>query len=184
MESMNSTVAANLRRIRAERQLSLDRLAELTGVSKSMLGQIERGEASPTITTVWKIANGLKVSFSAFLEQDGPVNQLVDGAELTSLIEDSGKYTVLPFFCVDHQRNFEIYSVNIKPGGVLEAEPHFAGTQEYIIVYSGVLTMLVDGASTVVHAGQGFRFDAAVRHGYRNDGPDDVNCCMVLHYKN
>ena len=67
MEDLTLLIAQNLKRIREEKRLSLDRLAELTGVSKSMLGQIERGESSPTVATVWKISNGLKVSFTALL---------------------------------------------------------------------------------------------------------------------
>ena len=58
MENFNIVFAKNLKRIREDRKLSLDKVADLTGVSKSMLGQIERGDSNPTITTVWKIANG------------------------------------------------------------------------------------------------------------------------------
>ncbi|MEN6483123.1 MAG: helix-turn-helix transcriptional regulator, partial [Anaerolineaceae bacterium] len=67
MEDATLLIAKNLKRIREERKLSLDRLSDLTGVSKSMLGQIERGESSPTISMVWKITNGLKISFTTLL---------------------------------------------------------------------------------------------------------------------
>jgi len=68
MENMQLILASNLRRIREERRLSLDKVSELTGVSKSMLGQIERGESNPTLQTVWKIANGLRVSLTDLTE--------------------------------------------------------------------------------------------------------------------
>ena len=68
MDAMSSMIAANLKRIRKEKKLSLDNAAEMTGVSKSMLGQIERGESSPTVATLWKIATGLHISFTALLE--------------------------------------------------------------------------------------------------------------------
>lgn len=58
-----------LRKIRAERGLTLEEAAALCGVSKPMLSQIERGKSVPTITTLWKIATGLKVPLSAFLNQ-------------------------------------------------------------------------------------------------------------------
>ncbi len=182
MDQLNTVVGANLKRLRAERQISLDRLSDLTGVSKSMLGQIERGETSPTINTIWKIANGLKVSFSAFLERDEPASQLVDRVDVTPLIEDEGKYVVLPFFGVEGQRNFEMFSFTIQPGGKIEAEPHFAGTQEFIMVYEGVLTIWVDGQKSQVKTGQAFRFDADVEHGYVNEGSETMRGCMVLYY--
>ncbi len=52
---------------------SLEKIAEMTGVSKTMLGQIERGEASPIITTVWKIVNGSKISFSTRIDTPQPI---------------------------------------------------------------------------------------------------------------
>ena len=62
MEKLNFVISQNLKRIREDMHWSLDKLSQETGVSKSMLGQIERGESNPTVATVWKISNGLKVS--------------------------------------------------------------------------------------------------------------------------
>lgn len=64
-----SQIANQLKSAQKQR-LSLDATAQLTGVSKAMLGQIERGESSPTIATLWKIASGLEASFSAFFAND------------------------------------------------------------------------------------------------------------------
>ena len=55
-------VAKNIRRLREESKLSMDELSKLSGVSKSMLAQIERGEGNPTISTLWKLS---KVPFDA-----------------------------------------------------------------------------------------------------------------------
>ena len=52
LEDINAVLAENLRRMRENRRLSLDAVARLTGVSKSMLGQIERGEVNPTVSTM------------------------------------------------------------------------------------------------------------------------------------
>ena len=63
-----TTIGERLRVIRTNMNLSLDETAKLTGVSKPMLGQIERGQSVPTITTLWKIATGLKKPLSSFLD--------------------------------------------------------------------------------------------------------------------
>ena len=55
MDQMNQIVAKNIKRLREERKLSMDELSKLSGVSKSMLAQIERGGGNPTISTLWKI---------------------------------------------------------------------------------------------------------------------------------
>lgn len=66
MEELNLKIGDRLKEIRIRRQMSLENVAELTGVSKPMLGQIERGQSTPTINTLWKIATGLKVPLSSF----------------------------------------------------------------------------------------------------------------------
>lgn len=56
-----------LKTLRQARGWSLTQAAEQTGVSKAMLGQIERQESSPTVATLWKIATGFNVPFSVFM---------------------------------------------------------------------------------------------------------------------
>ena len=65
MNSMNLIVARNIKRLREEKKLSMDELAKLSGVSKSMLAQVERGEGNPTLSTLWKLSSGMKVPFNA-----------------------------------------------------------------------------------------------------------------------
>ena len=60
MEKNSLQIGERLKEIRKTRGLTLDAVSEMTDVSKPMLGQIERGQASPTINTLWKISNGLK----------------------------------------------------------------------------------------------------------------------------
>jgi transcriptional regulator with XRE-family HTH domain len=60
-------VGSNLRRIRTMRGLSLERLARASGVSRAMLGQIELGQSTPTINTIWKIARALNCQFSVLI---------------------------------------------------------------------------------------------------------------------
>ncbi len=67
--NINSIIAENLKTLRTERNLSLGQLAELSNISKVMLSQIEKGDTNPTINTLWKIANGLKVPYTLLLEQ-------------------------------------------------------------------------------------------------------------------
>ncbi len=69
MKEINDIIAENLKLYRKQNGYSLEYLSVLTEVSKTMLGQIERKESVPSITTLWKIAEGLKVSF-AELTQD------------------------------------------------------------------------------------------------------------------
>ena len=66
---VTNIVASNVKSIREQKKLTLDAAAELTGVSRSMLAQIEKGDVNPTISVLWKIANGYKVSFTSLVER-------------------------------------------------------------------------------------------------------------------
>lgn len=82
-------------------------MAELTGVSKTMIGQIERGESTPTITTLWKIANGLKVSFSELIHSPLPEIKVVRKEDAQVLTEDDGRYRVYTTFPFDDRGNLK-----------------------------------------------------------------------------
>lgn len=182
MEDLTLLVAQNLKRIREEKKLSLDKLADLTGVSKSMLGQIERGDSSPTIATVWKIANGLKVSFTSLLETPQSDTTLIHQAEIAPMIADDGKYRLFPFFPIEEGRRFEIYTVEIDPGGSLSAEAHPSGTQEFLTLFAGRLTLRVDQQEYELAEGDSIRFHADRPHAYQNSGESLVKISMVIHY--
>jgi XRE family transcriptional regulator, regulator of sulfur utilization len=182
MEEINNLVAQNLKSLRDEKNLSLDGLAELTGVSKSMLGQIERGDSSPTIATLWKIANGLKVTFSALLDAPQSDTTLLRRGEVTPFLEDNGKYRLFPLFPITENRPFEIYTIELDPGGYLSAEPHPAGTQEFITLYDGELTIRAGQDEYTLHAGDSIRFKADRPHAYHNSGQALARLHLVMHY--
>ena len=182
MDELNELIAQNLKRIRKERKISLDRVAELTGVSKSMLGQIERGNSSPTVATVWKIANGLKVSFTALMSSPQSDISVIEKANIKPLIEDNGKYRLYPLFPIESDRSFEIYCVEIKPGGYLSAEAHPAQTTEFITVYSGELTIRVRDRELQIAEGNSIRFKADYSHAYHNSGKKLTVLNLVIDY--
>ena len=184
MEDATLLIAKNLKRIREERKLSLDRLSDLTGVSKSMLGQIERGESSPTISMVWKITNGLKISFTTLLSTPQSDISIIQKSEIKPLIENDGKYRVFPFFPIEEGRRFEIYRIEIDAGGSMYADPHPEGAQEFILVFSGEVTIRVDNQEKIIAEGNSIRFRADKFHSYMNTGTDLVLISMVIHYPN
>lgn len=182
LENLNVLVALNLKRIRKERKLSLDNVAQMTGVSKSMLGQIERGESNPTITTVWKIANGLKISFTELIKSPQDNTVIVKKEDIEPLIEDNGRYRLYPFFPYENTREFEIYTVEIEKDGYLSAEAHGDGTEEFITVFEGELTIRVNYEEFTVKEGDSIRFKADKPHTYYNSGNRITRVSMVIYY--
>ena len=65
---LHQAVAGNIHRIRKSQRLSMDRAAELAGISVSMWGQVERGSVNPTLAVLGKIAAGLHVPLELLIE--------------------------------------------------------------------------------------------------------------------
>lgn len=182
MEDIHLILAKNLKSIRESKKMSLERVAELTGVSKTMIGQIERGESSPTIKTIWKIANGLKISFTSLINNPQPDTKIVLRSEIQTLTEDNGKYRVYPYFPFEDDRRFEVYSVEIEKGGMLCADSHREGTEEFITVFEGELTVRVNNMQYTVKSGDSIRFKADRPHTYHNSGGSLTRLSMIIYY--
>ena len=182
MDELTERVSRNLAAIRGERRYSLDDLAALTGVSKSMLRQIERGDSSPTITTLWKIANGLKVSFTSLVKEETGGVSVVENSAGIPLVEKDKSYQLFPLFPFEADRKFESYFVEIRKGARLESEGHRGGVEEYLFVSSGSLQLRVRGRSFRVDRDHSIRFTASGPHSYENRGATLVRMIMLIYY--
>ncbi len=182
MQEIHLVIAKNLKMLRESKKLSLEKVSELTGVSKTMIGQIERGESAPTITTIWKIANGLKISFTSLIHHPQPDTIVVSKSDIQVLSEDNGKYRVHPHFLFEDDKRFEIYSVEIDPGGFLRADAHMEGTEELLTIFDGELTIRVNDEEHTVRSGDSIRFKADRPHSYENSGDILSRLSMVLYY--
>ena len=89
---INSAVSKNIKNIREKKKLTLDSASSVTGVSRSMLAQIEKGDVNPTISVLWKIANGYKVSFTELIENKDENADFISLSSVTPFIEDEGRY--------------------------------------------------------------------------------------------
>ncbi len=175
-------IAANTRRFREQKKLTLDAAAGLTGVSRSMLAQIEKGEVNPTISVLWKIANGYKVSFTSLVEERGDAVRVIRAQKMQPLEEDGGRYRNYPIFSFDEKKLFELYRIVIDPQGALSAQPHLKGTEEYITVFCGQAEIRVAEETFLLEKGDSVRFCADVPHGYRNPGSETAELSMLIFY--
>lgn len=179
---LTNVVAANIRSVREGKKLTLDMAAELTGVSRSMLAQIEKGDVNPTISVLWKIANGYKVSFTSLVERKEDGVRLLRGKDTKPLKADEGRYLNYPVFPFDEKTLFETYRIVIEPRGSLEAQPHLKGSEEYITVFSGQVEIsLADGAFRLSE-GDAVRFPADQPHSYLNIGQTRAELSMLIYY--
>lgn len=179
---LNALIGQRLKHIRVTKGLSLDRVAELTGVSKPMLGQIERAQSNPTVSTLWKIAEGLKVPFSAFIEEPPQVIKRVSEDDVSPIQEDEDRYEVYPLFPTEDGKPFEIFLVKLKPGCAYSSNAHPIGVEEYFWVTKGKLTLVCHETSYTIEERQGIRFRADTPHKYINETSNETFLIMVIYY--
>ncbi|MCC8025933.1 MAG: XRE family transcriptional regulator [Clostridium sp.] len=181
MNSMNLVVAKNIRRLREENKLSMDELSKLSGVSKSMLAQIERGEGNPTISTLWKLSNGMKVPFDALTVRPKSPYEIVKTSELQPLLEDGGRVRNYSVFPDDENRRFAVYYLELEEGSYWESEPHLKGTTEFITIFAGCIEINTGGQRFMVSEGESIRFKADTLHSYKNTGGGTAVLHMILY---
>jgi len=174
--------AKNLKAIREKEKLSLEKVSQLCGVSKTMIGQIERGESSPTLTTIWKIANGLKVSFTTLINQPQPETEVIILEDVQVLTGDKGRYRIYPYFPFQEENRFEIYTVEIDHQGKLIAEAHRDGTEEFITVFDGELALMINDKQYTLKTGDSIRFKADRPHSYFNPSQSLTRLSMTIYY--
>ncbi|EMN1408169.1 helix-turn-helix transcriptional regulator [Enterobacter cloacae] len=167
-------LAATLKTLRQARGWSLSKLADETGVSKAMLGQIERNESSPTVSTLWKIATGLNVPFSAFITSEADRPAVFDSQQQVMVVK--------PLFPWDETLRFDHFSITLAPGALSESTPHEAGVIEHVVVIDGELEMNIDGEWQTVYADSGVRFAGDKAHAYRNSTDRPVHFHSLIHY--
>jgi transcriptional regulator with XRE-family HTH domain len=176
MDSGPLMIGRRLRELRARRNLTLDEAARLTGVSKPMLGQIERGQSSPTVNTLFKIATGLKVPLSSFLEEQKAEYTVSAPRERELIAEEEGRMRAWPLFPYDPIRNVEIFYIEFDSGCRHASEGHLDGVEEYLLVLRGGLELTLNDRTVPLTERQAIRFQADVPHVYCNPGGE---CCCA-----
>lgn len=182
MHPIPPNVGAALRRLRQERGLSLDDAAQITGVSKAMLGQVERGESSPTVSTLWKISSGLRVSLSALITPPSVTYTLISLDEIKPVSEANGQILLYDIFPFDPATGFEVFTLIVKPGCVYTSPSHPNVVEEFVIVTDGVLTLTVEGQVVVVQKGMAIKFNGSAQHTYANSADKDAIFQNIIRY--
>lgn len=173
-------MAGNLKRLRTERNMSLRQLSDQAGVSSVILSQIERGEGNPTINTIWKIASGLRVPYTALIDAPEEKMQLVTLREAMGNPQFSadGKCCVYCYYPITPSRNFELFGMELDVCGTYASPGHPERAQEYVLVHEGALTVLFGGKHFALTKGDSLHFASDCQHEYRNDG--DVPCHILV----
>ncbi|MGA5822711.1 helix-turn-helix domain-containing protein [Kitasatospora sp. NPDC094028] len=179
--SVRGVLAANLKRVRAARGLSLSELSRQAGIGKATLSQLESGAGNPTLETVFGLARVLGVPISDLVEA-GPADQVtvVRAVEVDVL---SGRGVDLRALRRIESGNavFEVYDQVVRTDGTQISAGH-TGT-EHTVVQSGRLRVRAGRREVELGPGDYIGFDAALPHAYTAVGGEPVRSVLLLQYR-
>lgn len=170
MNYLSHNIAVNLQNIRRSKGMSLDEVAEQTGVSKSMLAMIEHDGANPSIGVLGKIISGLRIELDDLTKSPQDDAYLVKVQDLEPTKNVAGEYRVWTCFPIADNRFIEIYRIEVEPGGVYKSGAHGEHTREYIAMVSGTLALTVGGRTFTLSGDDCLRFESDKPHEYRAPG--------------
>ncbi|HZW12465.1 MAG TPA: XRE family transcriptional regulator [Noviherbaspirillum sp.] len=176
-------VGATLQRIRLKRGLTLDDLSRAAGVSKSMLSQIEREKANPTIAVAWRLANALGIGIEELLatnDQEADAIHVLEPHETPTLPGNHAGYVLRILGPMDLAGKFEWYELTLGPNGALRSNPHDPGTVEHLTLLSGAMDVEVDGTTKKLKIGATARFQADKAHAILNPGKSEARALLVV----
>ncbi len=176
-------VGAALQALRQSQGLSLDELSRRAGVSKSMLSQIERNQANPTVAVVWRLANALRVELSELLSgarASPPAIETIAAHATPGLKSPDGLCQLRILGPIELAGQFEWYELTVEPGGALESAPHEPGSREHLSVLTGSLSVSAGGAEQLIQVGETARYAVDGPHAIRNHGRKAASALLVV----
>lgn len=181
---LDAVVGENLRALRSARGLSLDVLARLTGLARSLLGQIELGTISPSVSVVWKLARAFDVPFSAMLATAQLESiSVLRAATAKRIVGNDGKFSSRALYPLAGEPDAEFYELMLAPYSREDAQPHQPGTRENLVVASGRLELTVGTEHFTLTKGDAIVFHADVPHSYENPVRDECWIYLVMTYR-
>lgn len=170
---IHDRLAASLKDARTAKGLSLDAVARLSGVSRSMVSQIERGESSPTVATLWNLTQALQVDFAGLLDaRKNPVIEVIR-AEAVPVIGGRGQGVSIRILSpAEAVGVHEVYDVTFGEGGKLISDPHGPGCREHLTLLNGCIEVTSGDESQRLNVGDTARYFADRPHRVEAvDGP-------------
>lgn len=182
-EATARPVGSRIKALREANGFSLRELAERTGVSATMLSQVERGATSPTLAVARKIAGGLDLTLSQLLRLDEEPHVVISRAADHRRYQRGG-HRVEGFTPPLPGLRTDVSAHELEPesgtGGAGDSPMHEPGSQETAVVLEGELVLVLDQVRYLLGAGDSVTFDADLPHHFENESDTVTRFVAVI----
>src|SRR5262245_25927285 len=184
-EPLSQLVCDRVRTLRKSNGWTLEQLASLSGVSRSMLSQIEGGAASPTLGVAFRIAQAFGMTLGDLVEapQPRPRIDLIRATDRGNLFRDDEQCRIRTLSPLHLEKEVEFYELTLKTGGSLVSAPHVAGTREFLAIEQGAVRLTSAAESAELAPGDSAHYPADVPHRIDNTGEGEAVAFLVVIYE-
>lgn len=185
VEPLSQLVCDRVRSLRKSKGWTLEQLASLSGVSRSMLSQIERGAASPTLGVAFRIAQAFGMTLGDLVESPQPRQRidLIRAADRGYLFRDDEQCRIRTLSPLHLEKEVEFYELTLKIGGSLVSNPHVAGTREFLAIEEGSVRLGSAAETVEMQLGDSAHYPADVPHRIDNTGAGEAVAFLVVIYE-
>lgn len=183
-DEISRHVCQRIHALRQARGWSLDVLSQASGVSRSMLSQIERQQANPTLAVAARIAMALGLSMAELVEQAAPVRRIdvIRADDRSTIFRADRNCSIRTLSPLPLEKDVEFYEVRFHPEGVLRSAPHFEGTREFLTVQKGLIRLRSEDDTVELNRGDSASYRADVEHEIANAGKAEALVFLVVIY--
>ena len=184
-DAVSRQVCERVRTLRAERNWSLDVLSKASGVSRSMLSEIERERANPTLAVAVRIAQAFGLTLGDLVEQEAPAEQIrvIRADDESSVYRNEGGVRIRTLSPLNLEKDVEFYELVFQADSELRSAPHFEGTREFLTVEKGRVIIESGHSSVTLTRGDSANYKADVPHRIANAGKGEAVVFLVDIYK-
>ncbi len=181
IEPLNRYVCARIKALRRKNGWTLEQLASSSGVSRSMLSQVERGAANPTLAVTFRIARAFEVSLADLVEgaMSRPKLEVIRASDKTAIFRDDEKCKIRTLSPLNLEKDVEFYEVQLRPGQRLDSAAHFSGTREFLTVLQGTICVVSGEERATLKKGDSVQYLADVNHSIENQGRSNAIFFLV-----
>ncbi|MCI0748634.1 MAG: XRE family transcriptional regulator [Verrucomicrobia subdivision 3 bacterium] len=184
-DAISRHLGHRVKRLRNERGWSLEVLAGASGVSRSMLSQIERERANPTLAVTLRIAQAFGMTLADLLETPSAASSVavIRAEDKTYHYRSDRACRIRTLSPLNLEKDVEFYEVRLQPGGALRSAPHFEGTREFLTVQQGKVRVESADEGEILSHGDSASYRADVPHAIINAGRKEAVIFLVDIYR-
>lgn len=184
-DAINEDLGRRVKKLRGDRGWSLEELASASGVSRSMLSEIERERANPTLSVTYRVARAFGLSLQDLLESADSAStiQTIRAADRAQIFRKDKQCQIRTLSPLNLEKDVEFYELRLPLHGALRSQPHVDGTREFLTVEEGSVELQSGNSSETLGKGDSATYRADVAHDIVNTGKHEALLFLVVIYR-